>query len=126
LLPPQHAKAPHRRVKRHHARPKKHKKVVPARTTTPKRPSVARRPANRARTALQLSGASSSSSSFVLPVFLGVALGLSLLAVALALSPSWALPHSMAALIYHRGNVVIYGGLVAALCISIAIGLVVS
>jgi hypothetical protein len=113
-------------VKRHHAQPKKHKKVVPARTTTPKRPSIARRPANRARTALQLSGANSGSSSFVLPVFLGVALGLSLLAIVLSFSPLWALPHSMAALIYHRRNVVIYGALVAALCTGIAIGLVVS
>lgn len=65
------------------------------------------------------------SSSLVLALALGAALGLSLLLVAFALTPSWALPRSVLMLVYDKRDILILVGFAAALSIAVAITLAV-
>jgi Flp pilus assembly protein TadB len=61
------------------------------------------------------------SSSFLLALALGAALGLSLLVVAFALTPAWALPRSVLMLVYDKREALILLGFAAALSIAVAI-----
>ncbi len=70
--------------------------------------------------------AAGSDSSFLLPLALGFVLGLSLLIIALALTPPWALPRQVQVLVYDRREVMIFGGFAIALSIGLSITLAVS
>lgn len=70
---------------------------------------------------MPVAAVSSGSSSLLFPLALGAALGLSLLVVILALTPPWALPGVVHGLVYGRRELVIFGGVATAACISLAI-----
>jgi hypothetical protein len=67
---------------------------------------------------------SRSSSSTLLPILLGAGLGLSLLVVAVALTPPWVLPRTVGAAVYERRDSLVYAGVATAL--SIAVGLLIT
>jgi hypothetical protein len=97
------------------------RKVVSARRTRAARqPVLARqRAVSKARAVVPVAAASSDSSSLLFPLALGAALGLSLLLVLLALTPAWALPRPMEALVYDRRELLIFVGCAAALSIGL-------
>jgi len=66
----------------------------------------------------------SGSSSSLLPLLLGIALGLSLIVVAIALTPPWALPRSIGIVVYEQREQLVYGGLATA--IGIGLGLLIT
>jgi hypothetical protein len=103
------------------SRPKKLKKrvVLGGATGSARHPGVKRQPVSKG--VVPVATASPGSSSFLLPIALGVALGLSLLAVALALTPPWALPRTVQALVYAWREALIFAGCGTALCIGLAI-----
>jgi hypothetical protein len=103
------------------SRPKTHKKkvVLAGATGSARHPGVKRQPGSKA--VVPVAAVSPGSSSFLLPLVLGVALGLSLLAVALALTPPWALPRPVLALVYAWREALIFAGCGTALCIGLAI-----
>jgi hypothetical protein len=64
------------------------------------------------------------SSSTLLPILLAAALGLSLIVVAVALTPPWVLPRTFGAVVYERRDSLIYAGIATAL--SIGVGLLIT
>jgi hypothetical protein len=100
------------------------KKVLSAGTTRPPRkPALERQRAIKTRAVAPVAAVSSGSSSLLLPLALGAALGLSLLVAVLALTPLWALPRPVAALVYDRREVLIFWGLATALGVGLALTL---
>jgi hypothetical protein len=89
-----------------------------------RQPGVKRQPVRKA--VVPVAAVSSDSSSLLLPLALGVALGLALLPVALALTPSWALPRPVFALVYAWREALIFAGCGMAVCIALAITFAVS
>jgi hypothetical protein len=75
---------------------------------------------------VQVAGTGSASTPVLVPLVLGVALGLSLLVVAVALTPSRALPRRMLALVYDRRPLLIFGGFAVAFSIGVAMTLAIS
>jgi phosphoribosylcarboxyaminoimidazole (NCAIR) mutase len=108
------------------ARAKKHKSkvVVAGAAGSARHPGVKRQPVSKA--VVPVAAVSSDSSSLLLPLALGVALGLAMLAVALALTPAWALPRPVFALVYAWREALIFAGCGMALCIGLAITFAVS
>jgi hypothetical protein len=64
---------------------------------------------------------SSGSSSSLLPLLLGIALGLSLVVVGLALTPPRALPRPVGILVYEQRESLVFGGVAIALAISLGL-----
>jgi hypothetical protein len=75
---------------------------------------------------VQVSGTGSTSTPVLLTLALGAALGLSLLVVAVALTPSRALPGRMSGLVYDRRPLLIFGGFAVAFSIGVAMTLAIS
>jgi hypothetical protein len=71
--------------------------------------------------AASVAAVASDSSSILLPLGLGVGLGLLLLVAALALTPPWALPRPVAALVYDQREAVIFWAFAIALTIGLAV-----
>jgi hypothetical protein len=94
------------------SRAKKAKKKVVAASI------VRRQPRNTA--AASVAAVSSDSSSILLPLVVVAGLGLLLLVVALALTPAWALPRPVVALVYDRREAVIFWTFAIALTIGVA------
>jgi hypothetical protein len=69
-----------------------------------------------------VAAAGSGSSSILLPLVFGLALGFSLLVVILALTPPWALPGQLLALVDGRREGVIFGGFAIAVCLGLILG----
>jgi hypothetical protein len=109
------------------SRPKKlTKKAVVARTTgspTGSRRDPALKPRPVSKESVPVAAAGSDSSSILLPLAFGVALGFSLLAVVFALTPPWALPGQLLTLVDGRREGMIFGGFATALCISLVLGI---
>jgi hypothetical protein len=91
-----------------------------------RRPALKPQRAVKARTVVPTAAASSGSSSVLLPLALGTALGLSLLVAVLALTPAWALSGRAQALVYGRREVLVFAGFTAALSIGVTITFAVS
>jgi hypothetical protein len=105
------------------SRPKKlTKKAVVARTTGSRR-DPALKPQPVTKESVPVAAAGSGSSSILLPLLFGVALGFSLLAVVIALTPPWALPGQLLTLVDGRREGVIFGGFATALCIGLVLGI---
>jgi hypothetical protein len=105
----------------------KKRKIVAARQTRPRRkPAVERQRAIKTRAVVPAAARSSGSSSLLLPLALGAALGLSLLVAVLALTPQWALPGRAQELVYGRREVLAFVGFAAALSIGLALTFAVS
>jgi hypothetical protein len=66
----------------------------------------------------------SDSFSVVLPLLFGIALGLSLSAVAIALVPAWILPRPVDIMVYERRDLFVLAGIATAL--SIGLGLLIA
>jgi hypothetical protein len=104
---------------------KKHKKkIIVAATTSTRKPDPKRQRASRASVMVPVAAASSAPSSSFVPLLFGVALGLSLLVVAIGLAPPWALPGPVLALVYNRRDAIIFGGFATAA--GIGLGLVIA
>jgi len=126
-LTPPRVKPDRQRVVREHAQPKKKKAVVPAATTSgpPPPPEITQRqPASLGPTVVPVASLSSAPSSSVLPLLLGIALGLSLIVVGIALTPPWALPRAVGIVVYEQRDQLVYGGIATAL--SIGLGLLIT
>jgi len=68
--------------------------------------------------------AGSRSSSLLLPLVLGIALGLSLMIVAVALTPAWAMRKgSVAAVVEDRRETLLYTAVAVALAIGVGVGI---
>lgn len=112
------------RVVRHDAQPKK--VAAPLTTTTgpPPSPEITQgRPASFGPTVVPVANVSSGSST-LLPLLLGIALGLSLVVVGIALTPPWFLPRPVGVAVYERRDGLIYAGVATAL--SIGLGLLIT
>lgn len=60
----------------------------------------------------------------LLPLVLGIALGLSLMIVAVALTPAWAMRKgSVAAVVEDRRETLLYGGVAVALGVAVGVGI---
>jgi hypothetical protein len=66
--------------------------------------------------------AASPSSSLLLPLVLGIALGLSLMIVGVALTPAWAMRRSVA-VVEDRRETLLYTGVAIALAIGVGVGI---
>jgi hypothetical protein len=66
--------------------------------------------------------AESPSSSMLLPLVLGIALGLLLMIVGVALKPAWAMRRSAAVVVEDRRETLLYGGVAVALAIGVGVG----
>ena len=66
--------------------------------------------------------AASPSSSWLLPLVLGIALGLSLMIVGVALTPAWAMRRSVA-VVEDRRETLLYTGVAIALAIGVGVGI---
>jgi hypothetical protein len=106
--------------------PKKHKKVVVSRTPKKAHPKLERRRVKPLPAGMPVLPARSDSTPILLSLVLGIALGLSLLLVAVALTPSRVLPGRMVTLVYDRRPVLIFGGFALAFSIALAMTLAVS
>jgi hypothetical protein len=71
-----------------------------------------------------VASADSDSFSSLLPIVLVGALGLALILIAVALTPSWALPRTVGAVLYERRDSLIYAGIATA--VSIGLGLLIT
>jgi hypothetical protein len=105
-----------------------HEKNAPAAvspTNPPPPPEIQQSgPATLGPTVVPVASVSSGSSSTLLPILLGVGLGLSLLVVALALTPPWVLPRTVGTVVFERRDSLVYAGIATAL--SIAVGLLIT
>ena len=81
-------------------------------------------PATLGPTIEPVSSATTGSSSDLVPIVLAVALGLSLIIVAIALTPPWVLPRPVGAVVYERRDALVYVGIGTAL--SIGTGLLIA
>lgn len=118
---------PHRqRVVRQHPRAKKKAAVAAApRGGPPSPPEITQRqPEFLGPTVVPVASLSSGSSSSLLPLLLGIALGLSLVVVGVALTPPWALPRPVGIVVYEQRDQLVYGGIATAL--SIGLGLLIT
>jgi hypothetical protein len=98
------------------------KKAVSAATRrSARKPTLQPRRAVKARAVVPVATTTSDSTSILLPLVLGAALGLSLLVAVLALTPPWALPRSMEELVYARREVLAFWGFATALGIGLAL-----
>jgi hypothetical protein len=59
----------------------------------------------------------------LLPLVLGIALGLSLMIVAAALAPPWAMRGSVAVVVENRRETLLYTGLAVALGVGLGLGI---
>lgn len=116
-------KPPQRAGKKQVAKPRVSEKVE--RSATPPFPSnVTPRPPRPPALAAVPVSATSEDGSSLLPLLLGVALGFSLLVVAITATPPWMLPRQLVMPVYEHREAVMFGGLATA--ISIGLGLVVA
>jgi hypothetical protein len=125
FTPPRTTRRP--RVVRKQAHPKRKATVVPASTTgsPPPPPEITQgRPVPLAATVVPAASLGSGSSSILLPLLLGIALGLSFIVIAIALTPPWALPRSVGIVVYEQRDQFVYGGIATAL--SIGLGLLIT
>lgn len=67
--------------------------------------------------------ATSPPSSMLLPLVFGIALGLSLMIVGVALAPPWAMRGSVAVVVGHRRETLLYAGVVVALGVGLGLGI---
>jgi len=117
---------PHRqRVVRQHAQKKKKKAAVVAastRTGPPPPPEITQRqPATLGPTVVPVASVSSGSSSALLALVFGIALGLALVVVAIALTPPWVLPRQMGAVVFERRDPMLIVGMATALGIGVGL-----
>ena len=83
-----------------------------------------RRPAAATAAAIPVDTvATSPPSSMLLPLVLGIALGLSLMIVGVALAPAWAMRGSVAVVVKHRRETLLYTGVVVALGVGLGLGI---
>jgi hypothetical protein len=116
-------KPPQKIVKRQTTKPRVSEKLE--RSATPPFPSdvTPRPPGPPALAAVPVSATSEDGSSLV-PLLLGVALGVSLLVVVLTATPPWMLPSQMVTPVYEHRETVMLGALATAT--SIGLGLVIA
>jgi hypothetical protein len=111
------------------ARPrvKKHKKkVIVGATTTTRKPGPKNQRASRASGVAPVAATSKTSSSSLVPLLFGIALGLSLFVVVLGLVPPWALPGPVLALVYNRRDALIFGGFATAAGLGLGLAIAAS
>jgi hypothetical protein len=111
-----------------HRRVVRHLKTAPVGAVTlgnpPPPPEIQQSgPATLGPTVVPVASVGSSSSSTLLPILLGVGLGLSLLVVSIAVTPPWVLPRGVGAIVYDRRDSLVYAGIATAL--SIGVGLLI-
>lgn len=109
----QHKVVKHKVVKRHHPRARKKPKAVAVAQKTP-----------RVGPPLRVAGASTERSSNSLALLLGVALGLSLIVMVVAVRPPAMLPSQIVEPVYENREAIIFGAVATA--ISIALGLAIA
>jgi hypothetical protein len=78
-------------------------------------------PATLGLTVVPVASVDSRSSSTLLPILLGVGLGLALLVIAVALTPPWVLPRPVGAVVYERRDSLVYAGIATALSIGVGV-----
>jgi len=78
-------------------------------------------PASLGPTVVPVASISSGSSSSLLPLLLGIALVLSLIVVAIALTPPWALPRSVGIVVYEQREQFVFGGIATAMGIGLGL-----
>jgi hypothetical protein len=106
---------------------KKHKKkVIVAGTTTTPKPGPKNQRASRASGVAPVAATSKTSSSSLVPLLFGIALGLSLFVVLLGLVPPWALPGPVLALVYNRRDALIFGGFATAAGLGLGLAIAAS
>jgi hypothetical protein len=113
------------RVKKHKKKvivaAKKKKVIVAAKTTSTGKPDQR---ASRGPSVVPVAADSGASSSNLLLLLFGVALGVSLFVVVLGLTPPWALPRPVLALVYNRRDALIFGGFATAAGIGLGLAIV--
>jgi hypothetical protein len=107
----------------------RHQKNAPATPVSPTNPPPPPEiqqsgPATLGPTVVPVANVGSGSSSTLLPILLGAGLGLSLMVVALALTPPWVLPRTVGTVVFERRDSLVYAGIATAL--GIAVGLLIT
>jgi outer membrane biosynthesis protein TonB len=106
--------------------PKKQTTLVSARLSRPRPPNLTGQAASTLESVAVASEATSGADSSLAPLLFGIATGLALLGIAIALTPAWAVPQPVAKVVAEYRENILIGGLTAVLGVGVAFAIVVS
>lgn len=106
--------------------PKKHATPVADRLSRPRPPTLTGQVVSAREPVEVASEATSGASSALAPLLFGIASGLALLGIAIALTPAWAVPQPFAKVVAEYRENILIGGIAAVLGVGVGFAIVLS